>query len=124
MPDPDHSSEPVKILYCRCAYAQTVPQGVKDAVLRQLCDSGRPFEAVSDLCEMSAQNDPRLKEIAGSGGTLKIAACYPRAVKWLFHAADAPLPDDSVEIVNMRELSAEDAGAKLLDLDLDTASHA
>ena len=45
------------MLYCRCAYAQVVPQGVKDAVLQKLCDSGASFESVSDLCEMAAHRD-------------------------------------------------------------------
>ena len=106
-------TKPDRILYCRCAYAQTVPQGVKDGVLEGLCASGRPFEAVSDLCEMSAQNDPRLKALAESEGRLKIAACYPRAVKWLFHAAQAPLAAEKVEIINMRELSAEEVLERL-----------
>ncbi len=106
---------PPKLLYCRCAYAQTVPQNVKDEVLKCLSDSGSPFEAVADLCEMSARKDPRLKQLAAGGAPLKIAACYPRAVKWLFHSADSPLSDDpeEVEILNMRELSAEEVAAKL-----------
>ena len=109
----DHGS-PHQILYCRCAYAKTVPQDVKDAVLEKLCASGQAFEAVSDLCEMTAQNDPRLKAIAESDRPLKIAACFPRAVKWLFHSAEAPLSEDNVEIVNMRELTADEAMDKLL----------
>lgn len=113
-----------RIVYCRCAYAQTVPQEVKDGVLGQLCASGQPFEAVSDLCEMSAQNDPRLKAIAESEGKVKIAACYPRAVKWLFHAAEAPLPEEGVEVVNMRELSADEAAKKLLDPEADSDTDA
>ena len=40
-------------------------------------------------------------------GPLKIAACYPRAVKWLFAAAGAQLPDHSVRIWNMRVESAD-----------------
>lgn len=116
MPDEDSH----RLLYCRCAYAKTVPDGVKNAVLKRLCASDQPFEAVSDLCEMSAQNDPRLKELAACG-KLKIAACYPRAVKWLFHAAEAPLSED-VQIVNMRELSADDAIEKLLATE--ASSHA
>ena len=34
------------------------------AVLRQLCDSGQSFEAVADLCEMSARKDPALQRLA------------------------------------------------------------
>ena len=98
---------PARLLYCRCAYAQVVPQDVKDGVLRHLCASGLPFDSAADLCEMSARRDPRLADLAASG-PLKIIACHPRAVKWLFHAAGAPLPD-TTEIVNQRTLTTEEA---------------
>lgn len=102
-----------RIIYCRCAYAQTVPPAVKDEVLRQLGASGVAFEAVSDLCEMSAANDPRLKEIADSGA-VRICACFPRAVKWLFHSAGADLPAEGVEVMNMRTENAGEIVTKLL----------
>ena len=95
-----------RILYCHCAYAQVVPKHVKEAVLKNLCDSGIEFEAVADLCEMSAHKDPSLKHLAGEGA-ITIAACHPRAVKWLFSAAGAPLPKEGVEILNMRTQTAE-----------------
>ena len=95
-----------RILYCHCAYAQVVPKEVKEEVLRQLAASGVAFDAVADLCEMSARGDASLKKLAEGDG-VKIAACYPRAVKWLFAAAGAPLTDVGVEIVNMRTESAE-----------------
>lgn len=101
-----------RILYCHCQYAQVVPKEVKDAVLRRLCDSGVAFEAVADLCEMSARRDPALQRLA-SDGAVKIAACFPRAVKWLFHQANAPLPLDTTEVLNMRAQSAEEIGASL-----------
>jgi hypothetical protein len=63
------------------------------------------FDAVADLCELSARQDPSLRQLA-EGGAVKIAACFPRAVKWLFHAAQADLPPDGAEVLNMRELSA------------------
>lgn len=106
------------ILYCRCTYAKVVPQEVKDEVLRKLTDSGVVFDAVADLCEMSAKGDPVLKELAGQK-ELKIAACYPRAVKWLFSAADAPLPQDSVKILNMRTQAADEVVGALLNQDSD-----
>lgn len=97
-----------RVIYCHCAYSKVVPAEVKDQVLRALCDAGRPFEMVADLCEMSAKGDASLKAIASNGGgAVKIAACYPRAVRWLFHAAGAPLPAEGVEVLNMREHSAE-----------------
>jgi hypothetical protein len=94
-----------RILYCNCTYAQVVPKEVKEAVLKGLCESGVAFEAVADLCEMSARQDPALKRLADTGA-VKIAACYPRAVKWLFAAARAPLPEAGAQVLNMRTQSA------------------
>lgn len=94
------------ILYCHCQYSQAVPKEVKEAVLRRLCESGVAFEAVADLCEMSARRDPGLQRLVGADG-IKIAACFPRAVKWLFHQAGAPLPLDRTEVCNMRADSAD-----------------
>ena len=97
----------VRILYCRCAYAQVVPAAVKDAVLDGLAAVDRGFEMVPDLCEMAARRDPHLAELARGTGTLRIAACWPRAVQGLFTLADAPLPQQGVEILNMRTDPAE-----------------
>jgi hypothetical protein len=91
-----------RILYCHCAYAKVVPQETKDAVLRELAASGRAFDAVPDLCDLSARKDPALARLAGEGN-VKIVACFPRAVKWLFHAGGAPLPESGVSVLNMRE---------------------
>ena len=104
---------PPTLLYCRCAYAQVVPNGVKNEVLQRLCDSGASFESVSDLCEMAAHRDPRLTALAACG-KLRIAACYPRAVKGLFQQAGAPLTAEA-EIHNMRTESAEAIVARMLN---------
>jgi hypothetical protein len=106
-----------RILFCNCTYAQVVPKEVKEAVLRKLCESGIAFDAVADLCEMSARQDPALQRLAG-GGPVKIAACFPRAVKWLFAAAQAPLPLDAAEVLNMRTRTAEEIGAALFASEL------
>ncbi|HEY8751096.1 MAG TPA: hypothetical protein VIM11_24145 [Tepidisphaeraceae bacterium] len=107
-------SQPFRILYCHCAYAQVVPPEVKQQVLRKLAESGVAFDAVADLCEMSAKRDPSLKQIA-EGGPVKIAACYPRAVKWLFNAAETPLPEQGVEVRNMRTETADQVVESLLE---------
>lgn len=95
------------VLYCHCRYAQVVPAATKAAVLQHLCASNLPFEAVPDLCELSARRDPSLQRLAGTG-PIRIAACFPRAVKWLFAAADAPLPPDATEVINMRQAAPEE----------------
>lgn len=97
-----NGSQPApRLLYCHCAYAKVVPAAVKDEVLRQLGDSGVAFDAVPDLCEMSARKDPALERLAGDGN-LRIVACYPRAVRWLFHAGGKDLAETGVEVLNMR----------------------
>ena len=125
-------SEHRPILYCRCAYAKVLPEDVKDLVLERLIDSNLPFESVSDLCEMSARKDPGLVALSQQDG-LRIVACYPRAVKWLFSAAGAAIqtePSQSessqsessqsdakqpvyIEVLNMRTDSADTVCAKL-----------
>ena len=107
------SDTPPRILYCHCQYAQIIPREVKDAVLRRLCESGVAFEAVADLCEMAARRDPALQRLAASG-VIKIAACFPRAVKGLFHQANADLPIEKAEVLNMRTLTADEVFAALL----------
>ncbi len=106
-------SDRAKIVYCHCAYAQVVPKAVKEEVLQRLLDSGVAFDAVADICEMSAKRDPLLK-VVSDGPPVKIAACYPRAVRWLFSAAEAPLRSDGVEVLNMRVETADNIIGALL----------
>ncbi len=106
--------EKCRILYCHCAYARVIPAEVKQEVLTKLAESDVSFDAVPDLCEMSARRDPKLKQVAESGD-VQIVACYPRAVKWLFTAAGATLPE-GVEILNMREQSAETVLHSILEV--------
>ena len=106
--------KPPLLLYCHCQYAKVLPEDVKKATLKKLSDSGQPFEAVPDLCELAARRDPSLARMA-AGGPVKIAACFPRAVKWLFHSAGADLAIDQTQIVNMRTLSADEAAKAMFD---------
>ena len=108
-----------RILYCHCQYAQVLPKEVKEEVLKKLCASEAEFEAVADLCELSARRDPLLKELS-EGGPLKIAACFPRAVKWLFAAAGAPLNAANTQVVNLRVEQVEPACSALLDPSITT----
>jgi hypothetical protein len=98
-----------RILYCHCAFAQVVPVETKTAVMEHLCGSGVSFDAVPDLCEMSARRDPALAGIAASENVV-IVACYPRAVRWLFNGAGVSLPE-SVPVLNMREQTPADIAA-------------
>lgn len=102
-----------RILYCHCAFAKVVPAEVKTAVLNGLSEANVEFDAVPDLCEMAACGDVRLRELA-AGKSLRIAACYPRAVRWLFASAGAPLPEQTVRVWNMRVEPADVVVSALL----------
>jgi hypothetical protein len=98
--------ESPRILYCHCAFAKVLPADVKLAVLNGLADADVEFDAVPDLCEMAARGDARLRELAAHE-SLHIAACFPRAVRWLFSAAGAELPEHRTRVWNMRVENAE-----------------
>jgi hypothetical protein len=103
------------VLYCHCAFARVIPPATKTAVLGHLSASGLAFEAVPDLCEMSACCDQRLQEIAAAT-PLVIVACYERAVRGLFDRAGAPLSADGVTVLNMRADVPEAITSKLDEL--------
>ena len=84
-------SQDTRIVYCHCAYAKVVPDDVKSDVLAKLSASGVGFDAVADLCEMSARKDPELKRLA-TEGAVKIAACFPRAVQCCSMPPTRPSP--------------------------------
>jgi NAD-dependent dihydropyrimidine dehydrogenase PreA subunit len=93
------------ILYCHCAHVDVIPAETRKRVLEMLAQSGEVYEAVADLCELAARRDPILKQTA-AGGQVRIIACWPRTIRWLFAYAGAPLPADAT-IHNMRKESAE-----------------
>jgi len=101
-----------RIVYCRCGYSEEVPSATKDAALSVLAGSDAPFEAVPDLCELAALHDPLLAAWARED-SLRIVACHPRAVTWLFHAGGADLADADGKVLNMKDLSAEEITRRL-----------
>lgn len=103
----------MQIVYCHCAYARVIAPEVKNEVLENLANSGVEWESVPDLCEMSARKDSHLATLAAHG-EVRIAACYPRAVRSLFQAAGSPLHPD-VKVLNMRAQSAAEVIAGLME---------
>lgn len=93
------------ILYCDCVHARIIGDAVKRDVRRGLEAYGRDVVCVPDLCGLAATRDPWLARLA-NGAPLTVVACYPRAVRWLFHRAGAPLSADRVRFLNMRVQSA------------------
>lgn len=103
----------MQIVYCHCAYARVIAPEVKTEVLQHLACSGEEWESVPDLCEMSARKDSHLAALAAQGG-IRIAACYPRAVRSLFQAAGAPLSPEA-KVLNMRAQPAAEVVAGLME---------
>jgi NAD-dependent dihydropyrimidine dehydrogenase PreA subunit len=95
------------VLFCNCAHYDVIPQAVREQVFRSLSGTGATVEVVPDLCGLAANHDPRLQEWV-QASSLTIVACFPRAVRWLFHAAGAPLPEGRVQFFNMRTQPAEE----------------
>ncbi|MEM6671982.1 MAG: hypothetical protein AAF726_04010 [Planctomycetota bacterium] len=106
-----------RIVHCHCVYSKVVPAKTKAEVLERLGASGVDFDAVPDLCEMSARKDAELERYANDPD-VEIVACFPRAVRWLFHSAGHDLSPEA-RIHNMRESDA-DAVCEALDIEEET----
>jgi len=100
------------VLFCSCENARVIPPATKEAVQKALAEADLAFETVPDLCDLAARRDPELQRLARIT-PLRIAACSPRAVKWLFAAAGARLTETACEVLNLRTLPAADAAARL-----------
>ncbi len=101
-----------KIIYCHCAYAKIIDENKKMEVLKELAQIEQSVDFVPDLCEMSAKNDPKLKEIFDDTPTCVIA-CYKRSVKWLLHNRDVKWNEDHYQVLNMREDTADEIISKI-----------
>ncbi len=108
-------TQPMRILYCHCAFFETTPADVRGAVLEGMAAAGLEFTPVRDLCELAARRDPILAEMAAGEGSRTIVACRPRTVRWLFEAAGATLEPSAVRFVDLRESTAEEALAVLTE---------
>jgi NAD-dependent dihydropyrimidine dehydrogenase PreA subunit len=82
-------------------------------MLEALSQGGAEVEVVPDLCGLAASRDVRLQGWAESR-PLSVVACYPRAIRWLFHAAGASLPAEQVRFFNARTQSADQIVSALL----------
>jgi len=94
------------VLYCSCATSDLVSPETRSALEQALAAAGRRVVVVRDLCSLAACKDPLLGKLAGER-RLQVVACYPRAVRWLFAAADVPLGED-VTILNQRTTTADE----------------
>jgi len=105
------TTEPTRALLCRCEGYHLIPEEVVERARRALLAGGAEVLEVADLCGLAARRDPMLKTLAESP-SLPIVACYPRAVRWLFHRGGAPL-DEGARITNARTLAPDEVEATI-----------
>jgi len=105
-------SDKPTIVFCQCAHFDVIDPAVRKELFARLTAAGVDFEIVDDLCGLAARRDRRLVALANAR-PLRVVACRPRTVKWLFHAAGVPLDDIHLEVFDMREQSAEDIAQAL-----------
>jgi len=101
------------VVFCSCAHITRRSPALKERVFSSLRDAGMVVEAVADLCGMAADRHPRLRHWA-QAEPLSIVACFPRAIRWLFEAAGAPLDLGRTRLFNMRTQSPEEIARELL----------
>jgi len=94
----------MRVLYCHCANTRLAADDDRRRVRAALRASGADVEATADLCGLAARRDARLAALAAAAD-LHVVACYPRAVRWLFEAAGAPLRPDA-QVHNLRAAGA------------------
>lgn len=96
---------PIHVVFCQCSRANLHNPQVRQGAWDAIANSGETVHVVDDLCELSARRDPRLAAWA-SQPSLVVAACFDRAVRSLFAAAQAPL-NESATVVNLRSDDAQ-----------------
>jgi NAD-dependent dihydropyrimidine dehydrogenase PreA subunit len=90
------------ILFCHCAGARTLPEATRAGLAAALAaEPGLDVRHTPDLCRLAAARDPLLREVAAAPA-LVVLACQPRAVRWLFAAAGAPLDPARARSLNLR----------------------
>jgi len=109
---PKVSDHQTLFLVCRCGQAQVFAPEAADAVAEGLRKAGAAVTVVDDLCGLAARQDPLLGQVA-QGNDVRIAACFPRAVRWLFHRAGANLPADAI-VGSMRTRDTQSVVTEIL----------
>lgn len=101
-------------LLCTCAQAHVLPAATLAVAADTLRRQGLVVREVPDLCRLAAVGAASLRDVAAAAQPV-ILACQPRAVRWLFHRAGAPLPEHAA-IINLRTVVPADLGSQLAAL--------
>lgn len=100
------------ILFCHCVHHHTLPEAMRRAVREAVAARGIPIVDVPDLCGVCADGAAALKETLSQAERVAVAACHPRALRWLLHAAGCALPPDT-QFLNLRTASTPELLAQV-----------
>ncbi|MCK5851301.1 MAG: ferredoxin family protein [Kiritimatiellae bacterium] len=89
------------IVVCKCASGGVLPAESLRKIIDELSGRGIKHVVVEDLCRMVSVKSPFLGEIS-EREDVAIAACHPRAVRWLLRQAGARLSIPDARILNIR----------------------
>ncbi|MBN1509486.1 MAG: ferredoxin family protein [Sedimentisphaerales bacterium] len=101
------------VVACACTYYDIISKAARERIVTGLREKCPAVEVVPDLCGLAAHRDPRLRTWANEA-PLTIVACFPRAVRWLFHAAGVTL-NRQARLFNMRTQPPEEIIAQVAD---------
>ena len=73
-----------------------------------------PFEPVADIAALAARKDPAIRRWSAAAD-LRIFGLPHRAVKWLFHAAGAELPENAMALDLPADPNDDLAAAELVE---------
>ncbi len=81
------------ILFCSCSFNKLLDNELLVRLVKAVDMAGADYEVVDDLCRIADKDTERLKGFDGA----TVVACYPRAVKSLFHKAGCS-PKEAINI--------------------------
>lgn len=102
----------IRVIFCQCVHRDLAPALLQAEVLRGLQGSGVDLLVVPDLCEQAVRRDRAILEFVAFSD-LRVAACYPRAVKWLLRYMGASTAGEC-RVGNLRVGSAASVLEQLL----------
>ena len=102
-----------RILLCDCHNARNGLSTLADALADELARRGRPADVrAADLCRLAAAEPGRLADLL-NGGRWHVAACAPRALRWVLHRAG--IDAAAHRLVDLRDAPPSELAERLLD---------
>lgn len=92
-------------IFCSCSGRNLIPRDSLSAVRSELIAQGWQVHDVPDLCALASQEPVILREMAATPDLL-VAACRPRAVRWLLYLAGVARPAADILFRDMRAATA------------------